>query len=271
MYSEDKTVAEAQKIMLEILKEIHRICVKHNLTYWLEAGTLLGAVRHKGFIPWDDDCDISMPRVDYERFIEIAKSELPDNMFLQSKETDPASNFDAIKIRKLGTVLIETGETGNEEYCHGIFVDVFPYDSYKDEWFIELLKWQRLSREKRKRYPKGSIKRLLATIYVNIIMWLPIHIIGLMKNFAIKKRNMYFNNKAHEYFSYGLECFYPVKTKRSDILPVRLQQRCFEDESFYLPNNPDAVLRATYGNDYMTPPPIDKRATHAKIIKVNTN
>lgn len=64
MYNEDKNVAAAQKVKLEILVEIHRICVENNITYWLEAGTLLGAIRHKGFIPWDDDCDISMPRKD---------------------------------------------------------------------------------------------------------------------------------------------------------------------------------------------------------------
>ena len=64
MYNEDKNVAAAQKVKLEILVEIHRICVENNITYWLEAETLLGAIRHKGFIPWDDDCDISMPRKD---------------------------------------------------------------------------------------------------------------------------------------------------------------------------------------------------------------
>lgn len=88
MFSEDKNVAAAQKVMLKILVEIHRICVENDITYWLEAGTLLGAIRHKGFIPWDDDCDVSMPRKDYERFLQIAQEKLPETMFLQTKETD---------------------------------------------------------------------------------------------------------------------------------------------------------------------------------------
>ena len=111
--------------MLEILVEIHRICVENNITYWLEAGTLLGAIRHKGFIPWDDDCDISMPRKDYERFLQIAQEKLPETMFLQTKETDKEYPLPWAKIRKNGTLLIETGETGEEKYHHGIFVDIF--------------------------------------------------------------------------------------------------------------------------------------------------
>lgn len=88
MFNEDKTIAAAQKVMLEILQEIHKICVENNLTYWLEAGTLLGAVRHKGFIPWDDDSDVSMPRADYEKFLKIAQKKLPEDMFLQTQDTD---------------------------------------------------------------------------------------------------------------------------------------------------------------------------------------
>lgn len=129
MFNEDKTVAAAQKVMLEILVEIHRICVENDITYWLEAGTLLGAIRHKGFIPWDDDCDVSMPRKDYERFLQIAQEKLPETMFLQTKETDKEYPLPWAKIRKNGTLLIETGETGEEKYHHGIFVDIFPYDA----------------------------------------------------------------------------------------------------------------------------------------------
>lgn len=125
MFNEDKNIAAAQKVMLDILIEVHKICVKHNITYWLEAGTLLGAVRHKGFIPWDDDIDISMPREDYEKFLEIAQRELPSDLFLQTNKTDPEYSREITKVRKLNTLLIETGETGNENYCHGIFIDIF--------------------------------------------------------------------------------------------------------------------------------------------------
>ena len=85
---EDLSLRDAQMLMVEILEDVHNLCEKHGLKYFLDGGTLIGAVRHKGFIPWDDDIDIGMPREDYEKFIEIAKKELPDNLFLQTFETD---------------------------------------------------------------------------------------------------------------------------------------------------------------------------------------
>ena len=71
---------------LSILKEVDRICRKHKLSYWLDGGTLLGAMRHGGFIPWDDDLDICMIREDYERFVKIAVNEFPEDMMLQTRE-----------------------------------------------------------------------------------------------------------------------------------------------------------------------------------------
>ena len=76
------TLDEAKEIMLDILKEIDRICLKHNLRYWLSGGTLLGAIRHNGFIPWDDDIDIDMLREDFEKFKKIAKTELREEFYL---------------------------------------------------------------------------------------------------------------------------------------------------------------------------------------------
>ena len=86
MAVEQKELRKAQLIMLDMLVEFDAICKKHNLKYWLDSGTLLGAVRHQGFIPWDDDIDLSMPVEDYNRFKEIATSELSEDIFFQTKE-----------------------------------------------------------------------------------------------------------------------------------------------------------------------------------------
>ena len=81
----------AQKKMLEVLLEFDRVCKKNGLVYWIDFGTLLGAVRHGGFIPWDDDIDLSMPPEDYRRFKEIAPGELGEDFVLQTEETEPTS------------------------------------------------------------------------------------------------------------------------------------------------------------------------------------
>ena len=80
----ENNVRDLQLICLDMLKEVDRVCRKHNILYWLEGGTMLGAVRHRGFIPWDDDLDIAMFREDYDRFCEIAPQELKSGYFLQT-------------------------------------------------------------------------------------------------------------------------------------------------------------------------------------------
>ena len=82
---------------LSILEEVDRICKKHGIGYWLDGGSLLGAVRHGGFIPWDDDIDIGMTKSDLERFEKIAPAELPETLFLQTRRSDPAHKY-AIEI-----------------------------------------------------------------------------------------------------------------------------------------------------------------------------
>ena len=89
----DRNVKEVQNIGLEILKEFIRICDIHNLRYFLGYGSAIGTVRHQGFIPWDDDIDVFMPREDYELFCEICKKELDSKFFLQNYKTEPACSL----------------------------------------------------------------------------------------------------------------------------------------------------------------------------------
>ena len=267
MFNEDKTVAAAQKVMLEILLEIHRICMENHITYWLEAGTLLGAIRHKGFIPWDDDCDVSMPRQDYEKFLKIAQSKLPENMFLQTKETDPAYPLPWAKIRKNGTLLIETGETGEEKYHHGIFVDIFPYDYYESANVIKKLLWARTTKDKKNKYPKGSLKRLLLGFYANVILYIPMHSAKKQIKYLVEHRSE-FNSRRYQFFSYAADVGYVRPTTVNEVLPTVLAKDTFEGYSFCIPQNPDKVLTANFGKTYMQLPPVTQRKTHAKMIKI---
>lgn len=93
-------MTNVQHIELEILKKIDEVCKKHNINYWLDSGTLLGAVRHQGFIPWDDDIDIGMLREDYEKFLKVAQKDLGDDYFLQTRSTDKNYPLVFAKVRK---------------------------------------------------------------------------------------------------------------------------------------------------------------------------
>ena len=97
----------AQLKELEILKAIDQVCRNNDIPYWLDSGTLLGAVRHGGFIPWDDDVDICIPLEDIPRFVEAAKKELPNHLFVQNKETDPTYNITYVKVRDNNSFIVE--------------------------------------------------------------------------------------------------------------------------------------------------------------------
>lgn len=123
----NEKLRKLQLCELEILKEFVRICEKFSLRYYLTGGTLLGAVRHQGFIPWDDDIDVAMPREDYDRFAQIAPRELDPQYFYQSPDTDPYYFLSYNKVRKNGTKIYEE-RFENAGFHKGIFIDIFPLD-----------------------------------------------------------------------------------------------------------------------------------------------
>lgn len=117
------------KVSIEILEEIKKICERHNLRYFAAYGTLLGAVRHKGFIPWDDDMDLWMPRSDLIRFKQIAQKELPPHLFLQTTETEPEMSLDITKIRDNRTTATVQWQLDAKQHINmGIWVSIFPLD-----------------------------------------------------------------------------------------------------------------------------------------------
>lgn len=117
-----------QKMQLSYLLEVDRICRKHNIKYFLGGGTLLGAIRHKGFIPWDDDSDIMMLREDYDKFAEIAQTELPAGMTFQSGKTDKNCFYEFNKLRVEGTVFATDFAKEHRSINIGIAFDIFCHD-----------------------------------------------------------------------------------------------------------------------------------------------
>lgn len=124
-------MTELQQKEFELLEIFVGICESHCLCYYLVCGSALGAVKYQGFIPWDDDIDVAMPREDYERFLVTAPSVLPEWVFLQNYRTDPAYPHVASKLRNSLTAFIETG-MAHLPMNHGIYIDVFPLDGYPE-------------------------------------------------------------------------------------------------------------------------------------------
>ncbi len=127
-YSHEGRLNSIQQIMLAFLLETDRICKKHNIKWFLGGGTLLGAIRHKGFIPWDDDADIMMLREDYDKFCEVAPAELPPSMALQTYKNDKNCFYDFAKLRLNGTVFATGFAKEHRQMHNGIAFDIFCHD-----------------------------------------------------------------------------------------------------------------------------------------------
>lgn len=123
----EDSLRRLQSTQIEILQVIDSVCKKHHIKYSLYAGTLLGAVRHQGFIPWDDDLDVCMERREYDRFINAWEKEKPSGYILQNKDNSPCFTQSFTKIRKEHTTFLQA-EWERGRYHTGIFVDVFPVD-----------------------------------------------------------------------------------------------------------------------------------------------
>lgn len=123
-------------VELDLLVEFSRICKKYNLRYYADSGTTLGAIRHNGFIPWDDDIDVSMPREDYEEFIKVAPFELKKPISLQTPYTDNGYYYSFIKLRNENTTALVKAFK-NAGFNQGIFLDIFPLDYCNPASFIQ--------------------------------------------------------------------------------------------------------------------------------------
>ena len=133
MILKNNDLRKAQLLMLKILKEIHNICVKNNIKYFLSDGTLIGAIRHNGFIPWDDDLDIGMLREDYEKFCSIAQEELPEEFVLQTQKTDKGYGLQFGKVILKNTIWIEKVAKNTKRDYSGLYIDIFPYDKIPED------------------------------------------------------------------------------------------------------------------------------------------
>lgn len=249
----EKDYSEYRKIEIRLLDALKEICDKHGLVFWIDFGTLLGAVRQKGFIPWDEDIDVSMPIEDYKKFLKIAEKELPQDIFLQTPKTDKAYKQNFSKLCDCGSTFLHENETGKELYHQGIYIDIFPSVNYpKMPNFLR----------KGLLYATGR-SRAKAVIYrENIFFNYPVYILCkfIWLLFSPFKSDKVAQTVEDNWYYYAIpkSYIYPL----TDIL--------FEGKLYPAPKKVHEYLSLMYGKDYITPPPPEKRITRAKAILVDT-
>lgn len=261
------TKVEQKDVLLEMLIEFDNYCQKNNLNYFLDAGTLLGAVRHKGFIPWDDDIDINMPRKDYNKLINLVKKNNGMITDVLRVDTPYETIYPYLKIVNINTILVEF--PNKYPLTTGIYIDLFPKDGIKQislfskficwinsklrlwQWFnkFSIFAWKK---------EKNIVKRLISFLGIRMIKNpnLPIKIQEKLISWYNHKNPIddckYVTTLIHGEFKKiaPKECF------------DQYQLLEFEGHFFRCPIDYDTYLRCLYSDNYMQLPPLEERIAH---------
>ncbi|MDE6244286.1 MAG: LicD family protein [Treponemataceae bacterium] len=241
---------EVWSIELEILNEVRRICEKNDIKYFADSGTLLGAIRHNGFIPWDDDIDISMFREDYDRFRKVAEECLSEKFFCQSGYNDTGFYGGMLHIRMNGTTAILKRNYPHARYHQGIFIDIFPLDGVIENRF--LLKIQTFIKKSLNAVMAyKSHGRSIRSKIRDTVLFLPA-LLPQKLLFALFERVCGWKKADKSEFISCVSYFgTTAKLKRSCY--ERTETHVFETTTIPVPAGYDAILSSLYGSDYMTP------------------
>ena len=249
---EGSLLRHQQMIMLDMVAEFDRICRKHGIPYFLYGGTLLGAIRHHGFIPWDDDFDVGLMRKDYLGLMEILPNELPKHIALQNNDTDKNYFYFFAKLRHRYSLLEEKCTYDQVFRERGIFIDIFPFE-HMHMWANKLAK--PLQGHTFKIY-RTSEDRTAAMKKIRAITWFNRHITFPTLRFVNKAT---FGNTLTYDYGIPFSLTYDVK----DIFP--LTTHVFEGLNLSVPGNSDNVLKSQFG-DYMKLPNLDNLDSHTSSL-----
>lgn len=251
----DKVRKKIWAIELDLLIKFDKVCKNNNLRYYLIGGSLLGAIRHKGFIPWDDDIDVGMPREDYKKLLKLSNA-FVEPYFLQTPHTDPEYAYSYAKLRNSRTTCVPL-MFRYQMFNHGIFLDIFPYDNWLEDtnslYIFEKIKslgyenstYMRLTNPHLDELNKKRVENWCHRNHIEVYE----EIQALASSYAsVKTEKMI---KAVFAGRYEQEVYYTedlVTTIDVD----------FEGFHFPIPKGYDRMLKIFFG-DYMTFPPIDSR------------
>ena len=260
---------QLQLIQLDLLLALDKVCSKHGIRYMMDGGTMLGAVRHKGFIPWDDDIDVAMLREDYERLKSLKDEFDPSFCFFQDHTTDPEYRWGYGKLRRTGTSYVRVGQEHLKQR-DGVFIDIFPFDDIPRSVFFQVLQdrylfclrkilWSEVGRK----CEKGFLRIWYSLLSVIPAKW----VFRRIDKIAARSRNSRPNRVRILMFpafgSFGERGRLPISVRYGLEKSVMLKTEEFEFEGKRLFGYADfhTRLNMEYG-DYMKLPPEEKRRPH---------
>lgn len=260
----DTVLRQCQLVELHLLYVLDEVCRRAGLQYFLTGGTLIGAMRHGGFIPWDDDIDVAMLRKDYKKFLSVARDLLPADVILQTPETLPGTRRAFSKLRDVDSFALEPSDEVPTSSPMGLSLDVFPMDSCP--WggaFIHRVS-SRVVRFLEAREALSLRKCLRGG--VKAVFW---SLVGCALGLA--KRMVRFFWCVVRMVSPRSAICMPIETpwirekyRKEEVFP--LQRMAFEDGMFPVPADPVRCLERAYG-DWQTPPPENHRFSHLAFME----
>lgn len=277
MEYDQKLLRKVQLIQAEILKEFACFCDENNLKYQLYSGTLLGAVRHKGFIPWDDDIDVAMTRKDYERLLSIWTNNKDSGYFLQSYLTDKEYHRQFARLRKNDTIYKQAAYQ-HLNIHHGVFIDIFPLDDYNPnsmygKFRIKILKIlsvlnrgrNQLISEEPDFQNKNILKKSMWKFIKLTNIFIPKRVFDDFKHRMLSKQDdkaIYIADFTYDVPNDSYKKFKFLKSDFYDTIPGE-----FEGYEYPIPRDYDKYLTISYGN-YLDLPPVEDRFPHHGVIDI---
>lgn len=270
----EEETAKLQGVLLQMMKDIHFVCEKNSLTYFLGGGSCLGAVRHKGFIPWDDDMDVIMPREDYDKLPALLSAEFPGKYFYEEIRINEKYDANFMKVRLVGSVCREIFESDPENA--GIFIDINPLENIYDnsvlrkmhgyvcELLLLICSCVRLKNNAPFIAPYITDKKQIGVFKRKLRLSKLLSFFSLRKWLLITEKIMSAcknKNSAFVSIPTGRKHYFgemqPRKTFENAVLTD------FEDSKFYIMSGYESYLTGLFGEDYLTPPPENERERHA--------